>query len=167
MPEARGPVFLIGFMGAGKTTAGRALARLLGWDFVDLDDRIVEDEGRGIAQIFKEDGEAYFRRREADLLKSLRGRSRLVVACGGGTYAAGPCRELIDGMGRAVWLLLPLAQVLERCAGQGQDRPLLRDVAQAEALYLARLPAYRAAPLRVDAEGLSPDQIAERIAALL
>lgn len=167
MPEARGPVFLIGFMGAGKTTAGRALGRLLGWDFVDLDDRIVEEEGRGIAQIFRDEGEAYFRRREAEILRTLRGRARLVVACGGGTYAAEACRELIDGMGRAVWLQAPMAQVLARCAVQGHDRPLLKDAAQAEALYLARLPAYRAAPLRVDAESLSPDQIAERIAALL
>jgi shikimate kinase len=62
---------------------------------------------------------------------------------------------------------VPLSRALARCGGPGQDRPLLQGEAQAEALYQARLDAYRAAPLRVDAEGLSPEQIAERIAALL
>src|SRR5436309_14232462 len=104
MTEPHGPIFLVGFMGAGKTTTGRALARLLGWDFVDLDERIVDVERRSIAEIFRQEGEAYFRRIEAEILGSIRGRPRLVVACGGGTYAQDGTRSLIDGMGRAVWL---------------------------------------------------------------
>ncbi|MFQ5877874.1 MAG: shikimate kinase [Acidobacteriota bacterium] len=166
MREPRGIVFLVGFMGAGKTTAGIALARLLGWDFVDLDELIAEREGRSIAEIFREDGEAYFRRVEAEALSTLRGRSRLVVACGGGTYAREATRRLIDGMGRAVWLRLSLARALARCE-RPADRPLLRDAAQAEALYRSRLPAYRSAPLSVEVDGLAPEQVAERIEALL
>ncbi len=161
-----GPVFLVGFMGAGKTTAGKALARLLGWDFVDLDDLIVEREGRSIPQIFSARGERHFRRVEADILASLSGCPRLVVACGGGTYAQEESRAIIDRTGRAVWIHVPLAEALARCEG-GAGRPLLRGETQAEALYRARLPAYRSAPLRVEAEGLSPEQIAERIASLL
>ena len=160
------PVFLVGFMGVGKTSIGRALARILDWDFVDLDETIEHAERRKIPQIFREDGEAHFRRLEARVLASLRGRLRAVVACGGGTYAQPECRALIDGMGRAVWLMAPLGETLERCRG-GPARPLLRDAAQAAALYQSRLPAYRAASLRCSVQGLDPDAAAERVAALL
>jgi shikimate kinase len=166
MTDPRGPIFLVGFMGAGKTTAGRALAGVLRWDFVDLDDRIVELEHRSIPRIFKEDGETYFRGVEAEILGSLRGRTRLVVACGGGTYANERSRTLIDSMGRAVWLNLPLADAMARCRDD-DERPLLKDATQAQALHRARLSAYRAAPIQVDVEGLSPERVAERIVALL
>ncbi|MCZ6696408.1 MAG: shikimate kinase [Acidobacteria bacterium] len=166
MKVARGPIFLIGFMGAGKTTTGRSLARLLGWDFIDLDEQIEGIEGRGIAEIFERDGEGYFRNAEASALASLRGRGRLIVACGGGSYAREETRALIDAMGRAVWLRLPLQVALARCRS-GSSRPLLGSVPEAETLYRSRLSSYRSAPLNVDAEGLSPEQVAERIAALL
>jgi shikimate kinase len=159
-------VFLVGFMGCGKTTTGRALARLLGWDFVDLDERIVEVEARAIAAILRESGEPYFRDLEARILSSLAGRGKVVVACGGGTYAHAPSRALIDGMGTAVWLQLPLPLSLARCAG-GTGRPLLTGPEQAESLYRRRLPSYGAAPVRVGVEGLTPEEAAERIAARL
>ena len=166
MGERPGVVFLIGFMGAGKTTVGRHLARLLGWDFVDVDERIVASEGLDIPRIFALKGEAHFRRLETEIIVSLRGRARLVVACGGGTYAQEDTRRLIDALGRAVWIRLPLDVALSRCAGE-TGRPLLRDAAQADALYRQRLPSYRSAPLHVDALGLSAEQVAERIAGLL
>ncbi len=166
MRDPRGLIFLVGFMGAGKTTAGKALARLLGWDFFDLDEAIEADEKRSISRIFAEDGERHFRRREAELLATLRGRERVVVACGGGTYAQEESRTLIDSLGVAVWLQVPLADALARC-GSASGRPLFKDQAQAEALYLRRLPSYRAARLRVDAAGLTAERIAERIAELL
>ncbi len=166
MKAARGPIFLVGFMGVGKSTTGRSLARLLDWDFLDLDERIEAVERRSITEIFSREGEAYFRRLEAGILETLRGRTRLVVACGGGTYARDETRALIDGLGRAVWLRLPLATALARC-GTGRARPMLRDAAQAEALYRSRLAAYRSAPISVDVENQGPDQVAERIAALL
>src|SRR5439155_5724404 len=144
MGERPDVVFLIGFMGAGKTTVGRHLARLLGWDFLDLDERIVANERLGIAQIFAVKGEAYFRRLELEILASLRGRSRLVVACGGGTYAHDESRRLIDRMGRVVWIQVPLPQALARCEA-GPGRPLLQGPTQAETLYRSRLPSYRAA----------------------
>ena len=166
MGERSDLVFLIGFMGAGKTTVGRVLARIMGWDFVDLDEEIVGAEHRSIPQIFAREGEAYFRRREAELLAALRGRTRMVVACGGGTYAHEENRRLIDGMGRSVWIRLPLEVALRRCAG-GASRPLLKDESQAEALYRLRLPCYQEAALQVDAAGLSAEETAERIAGLL
>lgn len=167
MGEQPVTVFLVGFMGAGKTTVGRILARLLGWDFADLDDLIVQAEGRGIPDIFAREGETYFRRLERGILASLRGRTRLVVACGGGTYANEESRLLIDRMGRAVWIQVPLRQALARCASGGMERPLLQDEAQAEALYRRRLPSYRSAGLHVDADGLTAEEVAERIAGML
>jgi len=166
MGERPGVVFLVGFMGAGKTTVGRHLARLLAWDFVDLDERIVAGEGLEIPQIFATKGEAHFRRLEMEILASLRGRARVVVACGGGTYAQDDSRRIIDGLGRAVWIRLPLEVALSRCSND-TGRPLLKSAAQADDLYRRRLPSYRAAPLHVDALGLSAEEVAERIAGLL
>ena len=166
MTDPRASVFLVGFMGCGKTTIGRALADLLGWSFVDLDELIVGAERRSIPQIFREEGGPYYRRLERQILASLSASSRLVVACGGGTYAQEEGRALINSMGRAVWLRVPLALALSRC-DSGPARPMLKDTAQAEALYRARLPAYRSAPLRLDIEGLSPERAAEQIAVLL
>lgn len=156
-------IFLVGFMGVGKTTIGRALAGILGSAFLDLDDRIVADDGRPIARILEESGEPHFREAERRILAGLPRERALVVACGGGTYAHAPSQRLIDAAGTAVWLQLPIAIALERCA-TGEGRPLFRDPVQARALYAARLPAYRAAPLHVDVEGLTPAEAAARIA---
>jgi shikimate kinase len=166
MAEGRDAVFLVGFMGAGKTTVGRALAMLLGRLFIDLDDRIVALEGRSIAAILADSGEPYFRACERSVLSAIELRPPPVVACGGGTYAHEPSRRLIDSLGIAVWIQVPLEIALSRCQA-GADRPLLRGPAQAHALYQARLPSYRSAPLHVDVEGLTPDEAAARIAALL
>ena len=166
MGELRGPIFLIGFMGAGKTTVGTSLAFRLGWDFIDLDDLVVESEGRSIARIFDEDGESHFRDLELRLLVSLEGGHRLVVACGGGTYAREEGRTVIDGMGRAIWLRIPLSRALERCA-DGTERPLLGDPARVEVLYRERLRWYRTAPYNLDTEGLTPEQAAEKIVSML
>jgi shikimate kinase len=166
MAGGDGALFLVGFMGAGKSAAGEALARRLGWDFIDLDRLVVEREGRPIEALFEALGEAGFREAEQRALESLRGRRRVVVACGGGTYALPEGRRLIDAMGRAIWLDVPLRLAVQRCLS-GPPRPLLRDAAQAEALYRARLPAYRGAPLRIDAAGATSEEVADRIVELL
>lgn len=168
MPETGEPraLFLVGFMGVGKSSTGRALARLLGWEFIDLDERIVAADGRSIERIFRESGESCFRALETDILSSLQDRPRIVVACGGGTYAREENRMLIGRMGRAVWIQLPLETALQRCAGSA-GRPLLKSAAQAEDLYRRRLPHYRSAPYQVDAEGLGPEEVAECIARML
>ena len=166
MDRRRGAVFLVGFMGSGKTTVGSALARLLAADFVDLDETLASREGRSVARIIEESGEPRFRDLETRLLSELRGRERLVVACGGGTYTHPPSRAIIDSSGTSVWLQVPLALALLRCV-DGPARPLLRGTDQAEALFRARVPAYRLAALHVAIEGLSPEQAAERIASLL
>jgi shikimate kinase len=165
--SSRPPIlFLVGFMGAGKTTVAKALGHLLGWTALDLDDALVKAEGRSIPRILKESGEPHFRDLERRILEGLEGRTNLVVACGGGTYAHPPSHAVIDRLGKAVWLQAPLGLCLRRCQ-DGPARPLLRSPEQAEALYRKRLPAYRTAPLAVAVEGLTPEACAERIAALL
>jgi len=94
-----GQIYLVGFMGAGKTTAGRDLSALLGWDFADLDDAICRTEGKTIAEIFREHGEPHFRQREREALIGLAVRPRLVVATGGGTYVSRENRSLVEAAG--------------------------------------------------------------------
>ena len=159
-------IFLVGFMGVGKTTIGRALARLLASEFVDLDERIVAADGRPIVRILEESGEPLFRDLESRILAGLPRDRAIVVACGGGTYAHAPSRSLIDAAGTAVWLQLPIEVAIARC-GAGEGRPLFRDPDQARSLYAARLVAYRTARLHVDVEGLTPDEAAARIAGRL
>jgi shikimate kinase len=166
MPERDDPIFLVGFMGAGKSVSGALLARRLGWDFIDLDRLVIDRERRSIADVFALDGEVGFRQAELRALDTLQGRRRLVVACGGGTYSHPEGSARIDAMGRAVWIDVPLSTSVERCASL-PVRPLLRDRAQIESLYRARLPAYRRAPYRVEAVDATPEEIAGRIFALL
>jgi shikimate kinase len=100
----RHQIYLVGFMGAGKTTAGRDLAGMLGWDFADLDEAICRSQNRSIAEIFAERGEPHFRRVETAVLAQLARVPRLVVATGGGTYVAEENRRLVEAAGWSVWL---------------------------------------------------------------
>ncbi len=166
MEDSSRPVFLVGFMGAGKTTVGALLARHLGREFFDLDAHIAEQEGRSIGQIFTESGEAYFRELELKTLETLRGRTGLVVACGGGSYASDRGRSLIDRLGLTVWLDVSLAVGVARCRGEWH-RPLLADAAATRRLYDARRSSYALAAHRIDGTRLTARQAATRIASLI
>lgn len=164
-------VFLSGFMGAGKTSVGRALAARLGYPFRDLDDEVEQGAGRAIREIFASSGEAEFRRLERETLARLVEQadlSDLVLATGGGTVAQEPCRRLLAA-GLTVWLNPPFACIVERIGALGKlDRPLFQDETQAWALYRSRLPAYRRCDVRVDVTPEeSPDEVAARVDLLL
>jgi shikimate kinase len=159
-------VVITGFMAAGKTTVGRALARLLEATFVDLDDAVLELEGRGPRELIDEEGEEYFRDAETRALLHVleRGDAR-VIATGGGAWALERNRALADAHGcLSVWLDAPFELCLERInAGGGpSDRPNARDPDRARQLYEQRLAAYRLARLRVAVE---PDSSVEELAA--
>jgi shikimate kinase len=138
-------VVLTGFMGSGKTTAGRRLAERLGWSFRDLDSEVERREGRTVPQIFAESGEAEFRRLESTALASLLGQHRLVLALGGGAPEILGNRLLLEQTPRTavVYLQAPLETLLERCqkaAEAGETaRPLL---GEAEARLRRRHPMY-------------------------
>src|SRR6266850_4702932 len=159
-------VYLVGFMGAGKTSVGECLARELRYGFVDLDREIEREAGRTIPEIFREDGEGVFRRLEARALRLVGAREDLVVGTGGGTLTLWENRDFIHRTGLSVWLDAPLDVLLDRCRSS-EHRPLLSDRPKMEALLADRLPAYRLADLRVDTASEPPELIAARIASML
>jgi shikimate kinase len=159
-------VYLVGFMGSGKTTVGRHLARRLGWNFFDLDDEIESAEKAAITELFAARGEAEFRRLETEMLRRHvawieRGRPA-VVALGGGAFAQFENRDLLSDRGLSVWLDCPFETVSRRVAA-ASHRPLARDSAQFAALYHARLDAYRLADVRVTVESDDPESTVDAI----
>jgi shikimate kinase len=118
-------IFLIGFMGSGKTTTGRMLAGSLQYDFADLDQLIEEHEGIPITEIFARKGEDHFRKTEAEVLDSLVGRERLVVACGGGTACFHDNMQKMKSAGITLYIKVSPALLARRLATQHSTRPLV------------------------------------------
>jgi len=143
-------LYLVGFMGVGKSTVARALGKRTGWRVEDVDERIEAHEHRTIASIFVQQGEAYFRQLERVVLGELLPARHAVVATGGGTFVEADNRALMLADGVVAWLDLPLARVLERVPADGR-RPLASDRAQMEQLYARRQLAYAHAHVRIDA----------------
>ena len=155
-------VYLVGFMGAGKSSVARALGRQLDWKAEDIDDRIERAERRDIPTIFRDSGEPYFRTREREALIGLLPERGAVIASGGGTFADASNRELMLRDGGVVWLDAPFEIVLNRVPRDGR-RPLAADRLGMEQLYNQRLAAYRQAHLRVDAGRGSVEELVEHI----
>ena len=171
-PEA---VFLVGFMGAGKSSVGAALGRRLNWIFEDLDDRIERRERRTVAQIFRESGEPAFRRAERsalhDVLEGIHSQAR-VVALGGGAFVQTGNAELLKSSGvPIIFLDAPVEELWERCCRQANEaaaeRPLLRSLDHFRELHKQRRPNYCEASLTIETGGRTVDEIADEIAAKL
>ena len=124
-------LFLVGPMGAGKSTIGRQLAKMLKMDFIDTDQEIEARTGADIAWIFDVEGEAGFRVRETQVLEELSSRHDLVLATGGGAIIAPKNRNLLAGRGTVVYLKTSIEQQLERTA-RDKRRPLLRQTELSE-----------------------------------
>lgn len=155
-------VYLVGFMGAGKSTVARALGKRLDWKVEDIDARIEGAERRDIPTIFREKGEPYFRAREHEALIEMLPDRGTVIASGGGTFADPVNRELMLRDGAVVWLDAPFATVLSRVPLDGR-RPLAADRLGMEQLYNQRLAAYRLAHFRVDAGRSSVEELVDHI----
>ena len=154
-------MYLVGFMGAGKTTVARALGKRVGWRVEDVDDRIEARERRSVAAIFAQDGEPHFRAVERDVLLELLGVREVVIATGGGTFAEADNRAAMLADAAVAWLDVPFDRLLDRLPPDGR-RPLAADRFQMEQLYNRRVLAYRQAHLRVDA-ARPIDEIVERL----
>jgi shikimate kinase len=154
---------LVGFMGSGKTTVGRSIARRLGWGFIDMDERIEERAGRRVADIFRERGEAAFREEELAVALELQSAQRRVIATGGGAFAQVRTREALRTGAFTVYLASDFETLSGRVPGDG-SRPLAADREIMRRLLEEREPFYRSADLIVDATE-SPEAIAGRILA--
>jgi len=161
-------VFLVGFMGSGKTATGRELARRIGTLFWDLDARVEARLGLSVAAVFTQHGEAAFRAEESRQLTACARLRSVVVATGGGTFCLEGNRNAIRQLGTSVFLDVAWGEVLRRLPGKRGERPLFASPETAHSLYLARLPFYRTADLRVRPEkGEDAEALAARIAILL
>ncbi|WP_018132417.1 shikimate kinase [Effusibacillus pohliae] len=117
-------IYVIGFMGTGKTTVGQALASRIGWAWIDMDQELEKREGRSIADMFAENGEDYFRKRESELLEELAGCHRLLVTTGGGIVLRPVNRERMRQTGCVISLTAD-KQAIKNRVSQQAGRPLL------------------------------------------
>ncbi len=165
MAEGRERIVLVGFMGSGKSTVGRLLARRLGWSFEDMDRRIEQRAGRTVAAIFEGGGEPAFRALEREEARALGVKTRCVIAAGGGAFAREDTRVLLQQGALTVWLRVALETALARVPLDG-SRPLAGNHDIMRALLADREPSYGMADVTVDATG-TPDEVADRVVALV
>lgn len=162
-------VLLIGFMGAGKSTVGRIVAKRLGRPFVDMDRDIEWHEGRPVSRIFAEDGEVAFRDAERDAVARLGSLEPSVVACGGGVILDAENRAALRHEGTVAYLRVSAEEALSRI-GRASDRPLLAgsDPDAVDALLRAREGLYEAtADIVVETASREPEDVAGEVVRLL
>jgi len=128
-------IYIIGFMGSGKSTAGKKLASLLGWAFIDLDKSIEEYTGKTIPEIFSQDGETYFRAIETQLLRNPQSQTNTIISTGGGTPCHSDNMDFMLGTGLTLYLKLTPKELQSRLSESKGDRPLIKDLNQKELLH--------------------------------
>jgi shikimate kinase len=128
MKHGKNLVYIIGFMGSGKSTAGKKLAAALGWSFIDLDRKIEEVAGKNIPEIFSQEGEDRFRSLETEVLRNLKSLVRTIVSTGGGTPCHGNNMEFMLETGVTVYLKMSTDQLVSRLLGSTEERPILKNI---------------------------------------
>ncbi|MEO7454018.1 MAG: shikimate kinase [Fimbriimonadales bacterium] len=154
-------VVLIGMMGVGKTTLGRAASKALGWKFIDIDRQIEVNEHRSISQIFDVDGEAAFRSLESEAISELAGVKHLVVSTGGGAPMEPGNLEKMRAIGPVVYLEAGPEALISRLKNSRTRRPMLGDDIDGRVRHLldVRRDTYRRADFRVPMEERSPMEV--------
>jgi len=166
-------IYIIGFMGSGKTTAGKKLASLLGWTFIDLDRKIEEEAKMTIPEIFSQHGEAWFRQAESDILKGLGSEAGAVISTGGGAPCHADNMSFMLGTGLTIYLRLSPAQLVSRLSNAREERPLIKGMKGEELLgfITAKLAErekwYTQAELIIDGFDLDIDNLYSRVKATL
>ena len=164
--EAFPGVVLVGFMGSGKSSVGRVLARRFGAPFVDLDEWIESSAGCRIRDLFAREGEPAFREREKAALREVLSVKGRVIATGGGAFADEENRVLLRSYAPVVYLDTAVETLLERLAAD-HGRPLLRGEDREEvvrALLSRRVPGYRTADVTVRTDGRTVEEVAGQVA---
>jgi len=147
-------IYLVGYMGSGKSTAGRAIARELNLQWIDLDEHLESKSGKTIAEIFSQQGEAVFRKMESEALKEISQTENTVVSTGGGTPVNADNVQLMKATGLVIFLEVPAPELVRRIWPECEKRPLVKDLSKGElesfiAGHLAeRLPFYTSAHIR-------------------
>jgi shikimate dehydrogenase len=163
------PVFLTGFMGAGKSTIGPLLAQVLGWKFVETDREIEKEAGLSIPEIFRQKGEAHFRELEHQIILRHAFLPRTIVSLGGGSLTHSLSRDLLTRTGRLVLLTADPKTLYQRLYQDANERPLLAHLSEnekrlkIESLLREREPVYNLANFRVDTSSMTPKQAAQEI----
>jgi len=121
-------VYIVGFMGSGKSTAGRKLALSLGWQFIDLDKKIEESAGKHIPDIFEQDGESRFREIESEVLKETGSLTETVISTGGGTPCHGDNMDYMLSAGLTIYLKMTPEQLTRRLLDSSGERPLIKNI---------------------------------------
>ena len=158
-------IYLLGFMGTGKSSVGEALARRLELDFIDLDSLIEDKEGKEIVDIFKEKGEEYFRQKETETLQEVSKKQNLVVACGGGIVLKEENLKIMEASGIPICLKAEPQTIYERTKND-TFRPLLNvenPYARIKELLLQRQPFYDKIKIQIDDTNLSIEETALKI----
>ncbi len=150
-------------MGSGKSTLGPLLSQRLRIPFLDLDEVIVREQGRGIPEIFRQGGEAQFRRIETEALRATSAGGPCVIALGGGAFCFPANVDIVRSSGTSVWLKVTLQEAENRCQGD-TERPLAQDPIRFRQLYQSRLEHYERADLAIETAEKSPSFLVEEIA---
>jgi len=160
------PIFLIGFMGCGKTTLGKKIARKSGIPFIDLDQKIVEQTGMSIADYFALNGEDSFRETETNSLRSISKNQATIISTGGGTPCFNDNMQWMNETGTTVYLKLPPRALSKRLSGkEGSTRPLLQGKSEEEILDFIimklgeREKFYAQASLIIDIQNMKPNSV--------
>lgn len=162
-------IFLVGFMGSGKSTVGKKLAARLQYDFVDLDKTIELIAGKSIAAIFDEEGESYFRSKETEVLRSLVGRKNLVVSTGGGTPCHSNNMQWMNEHGVTVYLEMHPGSIYHRIGKNKNERPLIRHLGDVDLMEFIinesdkRKPVYRQAQLVIKGENVKTEELEHQL----
>lgn len=162
-------IYLLGFMGTGKTAVGKALAKRLSWKFLDLDDLIEEREGTKIVDIFAKKGEPYFRDVESQVLRETIDREDLVIACGGGIVLNEDNIKLIEDKDFAICLDAAPGVIYERTK-KFAHRPLLNvenPQGRIKELLNKRAPFYAKVKTHIDTSDLNVEEVVDKIAEMI
>ena len=166
------PVFLIGYMGCGKTTLGQALAHETGMPYIDLDEFIECKSGMTIAQIFEKLGEIWFREIETEALRELAAMNDVIVGCGGGTPCHGDNMALMNRVGTTVWLTTSPERIAARLILPEEKckRPKINNLSDEEVLHFVmteleqRTPFYSLAQMQFDSTDIETAAATKRTA---